>query len=219
MTAHECPSSLTEWICVRRYTADGGTVIRSKLVLSSLCTRIVTGVRTVSKAVETWVWQHAPVSGNDLLLLLALADEANDDGCGCHPSIRRLAKKIRAHTDTVTTGVRRLEEVGELLVKRPERKGRGQFNRYVLVLGRNPDEVIHRLSHNWMEMSEDSAHSDPETRGLHPSPARLTPFTCAGQTRADSVLRTDPSTDPANSNSKQRPDRFLSGTGWITEAT
>jgi hypothetical protein len=64
------------------------------------------------------VWASAPAEGRELLLLLALADNANDDGGECWPSHRTLAKKCRcsvrhvkrllatlAERDLITIGV------------------------------------------------------------------------------------------------------------------
>lgn len=85
-----------------------------------------------------WVFHESPCTGNDRLVLLAIADEAGDDGTNGHPGYRLIATKARLHTDTVKRAVRRLERGGELLVLRPEVYGRGRFNRYVVVMGRNP---------------------------------------------------------------------------------
>jgi len=42
---------------------------------------------TVSIAVINWVWANSPTSGNERLVLLALADACSrDDGTGCWPS-------------------------------------------------------------------------------------------------------------------------------------
>lgn len=88
-----------------------------------------------------WVFKNSDATGHDRLVLLALADEANDDGANCYPSIRRLAEKVRCHTKTVVESIKRLEDAGEVVVTRPERQGRGHFNRYVLTLGRAVDEL------------------------------------------------------------------------------
>lgn len=70
-----------------------------------------------------WVWDHADVKGTELLLLLAIADQANDQG-EAWPSIRTLTKKIRGESTRNTQIVaRKLEEAGQLLID-PPRRGR-----------------------------------------------------------------------------------------------
>jgi hypothetical protein len=81
------------------------------------------------------VFELSGSSGNDRVILLAIADEADDDGRNAFPSIRRLAMKANCHTDTVVEAIKRLEGLGELEVVRPERQGRGRFNRYKVLLG------------------------------------------------------------------------------------
>lgn len=43
----------------------------------------------------TAVWEHSQHKGSALLLLLAIADHAHDDGRGAYPSVAALARKIR----------------------------------------------------------------------------------------------------------------------------
>jgi hypothetical protein len=81
------------------------------------------------------VFQHSASSGNDRLVLLCIADEADDEGSNAFPSIRRIADKANCHTDTVVECIKRLEALGELEVKRPDTPGRGRFNRYRVILG------------------------------------------------------------------------------------
>ncbi len=123
----------------------------------------------MSVRVMTWVWDQTEVGGGDRLLLLALADEADDEGGSCYPSIRRLAAKTRTHTNTVQRGVGRLEAAGLIEVDRPEKQGRGHFNRYRLLVERAPNQC---------PSDQGKARDDPEKS--------------ARQARADPVLRTDP---------------------------
>src|SRR5262245_14590562 len=43
----------------------------------------------------SYVWEHSQHKGNELLIMLAIADFADDDGTHAYPSIERLAKKTR----------------------------------------------------------------------------------------------------------------------------
>jgi hypothetical protein len=80
------------------------------------------------------VFTNSQSAGNDRLVLLAIADEADDEGRNAFPSIRRLASKANCHPDTVIECIKRLEGLGELNVVRPEKQGRGRFNKYKVLL-------------------------------------------------------------------------------------
>lgn len=74
------------------------------------------------------VWESAPVTGTDLLVLLALADFAGADGSSW-PSIATLAKRARASEPTVRRSVRALAQKGLIEVEhRP-----GYSSRYVVL--------------------------------------------------------------------------------------
>lgn len=89
-----------------------------------------------------WVMTSNRTShGNDRLVLLVFANEA-DTGTGyCFPSIDLLAHHSCSHRSTVMRCVERLEADGQLLVKRPDHRGRGRHNEYVVVMGRDPDAL------------------------------------------------------------------------------
>lgn len=84
----------------------------------------------------TAVWSQSTHTGGDLLLLLALADAANDDG-HCWPGIDELKKKTRQSEATVIRDTRRLEASGELLVDHNRRRG----NSYLVVVGFDEDRI------------------------------------------------------------------------------
>ncbi len=68
-------------------------------------------VRTLSR-----VWEHSKVRGTLLLLLLAIADFADDLGFAW-PSIPTLAAKARISVRTIQRLLRRLVQAGELLIE------------------------------------------------------------------------------------------------------
>lgn len=68
------------------------------------------------------VWEHAPLTGTQLLVALALADNANKDNRSAWPGVEDLASRARVSTRQVRTVLRRLEEVK--VVEREERPGR-----------------------------------------------------------------------------------------------
>lgn len=62
------------------------------------------------------VWEKSKAQGSALLLELAIADHAHDDGTGAWPSIKFLSKKTRQSIRNTQYLVRTLEELGELEV-------------------------------------------------------------------------------------------------------
>lgn len=68
----------------------------------------------MSVRVMAAVWDRFDGNGGELLLALALADFAADDGTGIYPSVARLARKTRRSRRAVQLGLRRLEALGFL---------------------------------------------------------------------------------------------------------
>ena len=73
------------------------------------------GGDTVSVSVMTRVWASSRASKGQLLVLLAIADFADDDG-RAWPSVCTLAKKARLSERETQYVLRQLEEMGELRV-------------------------------------------------------------------------------------------------------
>jgi len=86
----------------------------------------------VSVAVMSTVWARSQHRGSELLLLLAIADFADDDG-RAFPSIESLAHKVRLSPRMVRRLIRRLEASGELVVERAS--GRGRSSVYQIRVG------------------------------------------------------------------------------------
>ena len=61
------------------------------------------------------VWEHAPVDGGSLLVLLAMADFANENGI-CWPAIPTLAKKARLSERQVQRVLHDLEDAKLIMV-------------------------------------------------------------------------------------------------------
>lgn len=59
----------------------------------------------------SWVWENTVAEGAELLVLLALADHAADDGT-CYPSMTRIAARGRLSLRGAQTAVRSLESKG-----------------------------------------------------------------------------------------------------------
>lgn len=89
-------------------------------------------VRVMSIKLMTAVWEREDLASTHKLVLLALADWANDEGL-CWPSINRLAVKASLTTRAVQKAIRALEQMG--FVRREEVTGKG--NRYWIAIPAN----------------------------------------------------------------------------------
>jgi hypothetical protein len=76
------------------------------------------------------VWSQSQHKGNALLLLLAIADNADDSGW-CWPGIKYLAKKVKVTKQSIIRTTKTLESSGELMVLHNRRTG----NKYIVRLG------------------------------------------------------------------------------------
>jgi hypothetical protein len=85
----------------------------------------------MSIRVTTTVWEHSRQTGSALLVMLAIADQANEDGI-CWPSIGSLARKARLSPRDTQYVIGRLVRCGELEVT--INRGRGHTNHYTINL-------------------------------------------------------------------------------------
>lgn len=69
----------------------------------------------MSIKVQSYVWENSKASGSALLLLLAIADHAHDDGTGAYPGIDLLAHKCRQSVRNTDYLLRKLEKMGEII--------------------------------------------------------------------------------------------------------
>ena len=60
------------------------------------------------------VWENSRARGTSLLVMLALADWASDDGGNIYPAIETIAKKTRISVRAVQYEIRKLTDLGEL---------------------------------------------------------------------------------------------------------
>ncbi|MGM1058949.1 helix-turn-helix domain-containing protein [Saccharothrix sp. Mg75] len=79
----------------------------------------------------TWVWEHAEAAGTDLLLMLAIADSADDQGRNAWPSISDLSRKTRLDERTVQRRLKRLHDQGRIAI---EVGGGRRRNRYAILM-------------------------------------------------------------------------------------
>jgi hypothetical protein len=67
----------------------------------------------MSVHVSSYVWKNSKSVGTDRVVLLAIADMANDEG-ECFPGIKRLAARANVTERSVQNSLKRLMELGEL---------------------------------------------------------------------------------------------------------
>lgn len=121
------------------------------------------------------------------LVLLALADEADDDGGSCYPSLRRIAYRAECSIATARRHVAKLEAAKLIVVRRPDRQGRGHHNRYQLAV---PERVAKRDPSDGENVSKGS-----RLRVTNPT-TRVT--TTTGCTDCGQPVTTDPATGAPN---------------------
>jgi hypothetical protein len=100
------------------------------------------------------VWRRSKAKGSTLLLLLAIADCANDEGTHAYPTIATLAEKTRLTQRQIINLVKQLEESGELSVIRPRTRRTGLANYYTLHVGDlnplgakiSPEKISHEIA-------------------------------------------------------------------------
>lgn len=87
----------------------------------------------MSIKVITHVWEHSQQRGSALLMLLAIADNANEDG-EAWPSIPTLAHKCRMTERNAQMLIHRLEAAGELTVQHRRRGEKNETNLFTIAV-------------------------------------------------------------------------------------
>ena len=93
----------------------------------------------MSIKVMSRVWAHSQRKDGELLVMLALADFANDAG-ESWPSIPILAQKARLTERQTRRVLTKLEDVGEIR-RVKSNGGRNRRNHYFITLSENPDKI------------------------------------------------------------------------------
>lgn len=110
----------------------------------------------MSVRATNWAWSLEEVMGSEALVLLALADQANDEGF-CWPAQQKLAPKARQSVSTLRRSLRSLEKMGLLTtITRSSTRGR-RSNLYLLHIGAKPD--LSMKSARPVALSEEAAQA------------------------------------------------------------
>lgn len=89
----------------------------------------------MSIKVMTAVWDHSAHKGSELLLLLALADFAHDDGTHIYPSVATMKHKTRLSERAVQYLLRSLVASGELVEDGKHTSGTTRYRINIAQLG------------------------------------------------------------------------------------
>lgn len=127
----------------------------------------------MSIKVMTAVFDRYPNGGGEMLLALALADHASDDGTRVFPSVSALAEKTRQSERTVQYQLRRMQEMGWLVLVGAGNGGRSMTSEY-------------RISLEWIKgaeiapfkkgASDDIKGANDDTKGCNPQQKRVQPI-------------------------------------------
>lgn len=93
----------------------------------------------------TWVWDYSKAKGIDRLVLLAIADCANDIGAQAWPSLLTLARKANVSKRTIQRSIEALVLSGELVVDRP---GGGRTSARYRVIQSGQDDYRGQVVHS-----------------------------------------------------------------------
>lgn len=88
----------------------------------------------MSVKVMSAVFDRYPNGGGEMLLALALADHASDDGTRVFPSVKSLSEKTRQSERTVQYQLRQMEEMGWLILVGAGNGGRSMSREYRISL-------------------------------------------------------------------------------------
>ncbi|MEQ6474184.1 helix-turn-helix domain-containing protein [Comamonas sp. wu1-DMT] len=126
----------------------------------------------MSVKVMNAVFERYPNGGGEMLLALALADHASDDGTRVYPSIKALAEKTRQSERSVQYQLRRMQESGWLILVNAGNGGRSMHSEY-------------RISLDWIKGAEiaplekgatdDANGANDSTKGRNPEQERVQP--------------------------------------------
>ncbi len=126
----------------------------------------------MSVEVMTAVFKRYPNGGGEMILALALADHAHEDGTHVFPKIKGLAEKTRQSERSVQYQLRRMEEAGWLIRVSHGNGGRSSATEY-------------RISHAWLKgadfaslkksATDDEKGASEDGKGCNPAQKRVQP--------------------------------------------
>lgn len=126
----------------------------------------------MSIKVMTQVWDHYPDGGSELLLALALADHAHDDGGSIYPAVSAMALKIRQSERNVQYLLGKMRKRGWL-----EKVQEGGIieGKHLATMYRIPVERIPQGVVGWVQTLHPTDGCNPAQTWVQPSVKKPTP--------------------------------------------
>lgn len=171
----------------------------------------------MSIKVTSYVWKHSKHRGTTKMLLLAMADFANDQGI-CWPSAATLAERINESERNTRRILADLVKAGDLLMV--PGGGRGKTTHYAIALGMSPKQrdkinsVLQNTVSGNTDISEtvtsDDGNSDIQgtetvTSGAQDEAPNSAPESAETAQNDEGIRHVDPSLDPIEHKSKRKP--------------
>jgi len=114
-----------------------------------------------------WVLRNSKATLGSRLVLLVLADYADEEGGSCWPSVKTIARETLLSERQVQYNLRHLQEIGEITVE--EKGGGRKSTRYRVSMGETPGVQILHPSENGSQ-SRGATHCTPEVQPIAPDP-------------------------------------------------
>jgi hypothetical protein len=160
-----------------------------------------------------WVWNHSSSKGSERLVLLAIADCANDEGVSW-PSIATIAKKCHLSRRYVIDILAKLEKSGELsIIQRKESPTKNQSNLYKI------NQVVNPASPG-SEAYLTRGSEPPLTRGSEAESTRVVRHTSPKPPMNHQLItdQEEPPRSSAGEPAKKAPPPLSSGQQYFLQA-
>lgn len=134
----------------------------------------------MSNEAQSWAWKQNCGFSSDKNVLVALADNAWEDGSNAWPSVALLARKTGLVRRTVQMSLRRLELNGFIEKTAEADPGRTKPTTYRVVMDRDPAQPLRRVAQPRRGRNQDaSADTAPPSATDSVDPAQLVHPPCA----------------------------------------
>lgn len=158
----------------------------------------------MSIKVMSLVFERYPKGGGEMLLALALADHAHDDGTHIFPKVETLADKTRQSIRSVQYQLRRMEQLGWLIRVNSGHGGRSQSSEYRIAPEWLKGAEIAPLAPQGQEKGaiDDMKGCNPRPKGCKTAHKRVHPVAPAYNHHEPSITIIEssaPQTDPDQS--------------------
>jgi hypothetical protein len=137
----------------------------------------------MSIKIMSWLWENSPHKGSELLLLLAIADSANDEGIAW-PGLAKLSKKVRLGRRHIIDLIDSLEKSGAIEVQR-RKDGKINLSNVYKVVTHTALQVV----------STDAPPSEPQN--TTPSEPQNTKVVNHSSPKSSVKRKSEPSNKPA----------------------